>query len=192
MSWSRKVNEKVKQTVPTFERAPPNSVSFSSPVEAIYSSPYCIVFRNCGGARNNRCCAVSVLSFHRSDLLGIVVLHSFVVLPLYCCHTSFSPEHEFSAFHLIISLENIWKPLPASSNRIHGIKTSFVQSFQELIWSEKIVERDKSMGVDVRVTQGQHHPVVHTLLSQVYCVWQVVKTPTIISNNPVESQRVHI
>jgi len=24
-----------------------------------------------------------------------------------------------------------------------------------------------------------------TLLSQVYCVWQVVKTPTIISNNPV-------
>ena len=25
----------------------------------------------------------------------------------------------------------------------------------------------------------------HILLSQVYCVWQVVKTPTIISNNPV-------
>ena len=23
------------------------------------------------------------------------------------------------------------------------------------------------------------------LLSQVYCVWQVVKTPTVISNNPV-------
>jgi hypothetical protein len=26
---------------------------------------------------------------------------------------------------------------------------------------------------------------IHILLSQVYCVWQVVKTPTIISNNPV-------
>ena len=26
---------------------------------------------------------------------------------------------------------------------------------------------------------------MHILLSQVYCVWQVVKTPTIISNNPV-------
>ena len=26
----------------------------------------------------------------------------------------------------------------------------------------------------------------HVLLSQVYCVWQVVKTPTIISNNPVQ------
>jgi len=26
---------------------------------------------------------------------------------------------------------------------------------------------------------------IHTLLSQVYCVWQVVKTPTTISNNPV-------
>ena len=25
----------------------------------------------------------------------------------------------------------------------------------------------------------------HILLSQVYCVWRVVKTPTIISNNPV-------
>ena len=25
-----------------------------------------------------------------------------------------------------------------------------------------------------------------------YCVWQVVKTLTVISNNPVESQRVHI
>jgi hypothetical protein len=25
----------------------------------------------------------------------------------------------------------------------------------------------------------------YTLLSQVYCVWQVVKTPTIVSNNPV-------
>ena len=25
----------------------------------------------------------------------------------------------------------------------------------------------------------------HTLLSQVYCVWQVVKTPTIILNNRV-------
>ena len=26
---------------------------------------------------------------------------------------------------------------------------------------------------------------IHIILSQVYCVWQVVKTPTIISNNPV-------
>ena len=26
---------------------------------------------------------------------------------------------------------------------------------------------------------------IHILLSQVYCVWQVVKTPTIISNKPV-------
>jgi len=26
---------------------------------------------------------------------------------------------------------------------------------------------------------------IHVLLSQVYCVWQVVKTPTIILNNPV-------
>ena len=26
---------------------------------------------------------------------------------------------------------------------------------------------------------------IHILLSQVYCVWQVVETPTIISNNPV-------
>ena len=26
---------------------------------------------------------------------------------------------------------------------------------------------------------------IHIVLSQVYCVWQVVKTPTIISNNPV-------
>ena len=26
---------------------------------------------------------------------------------------------------------------------------------------------------------------IHILLSQVYCVWQVVKTPTIISHNPV-------
>jgi len=26
---------------------------------------------------------------------------------------------------------------------------------------------------------------IHILLSQVYCVWQVVKTPTIILNNPV-------
>ena len=25
----------------------------------------------------------------------------------------------------------------------------------------------------------------HTLLSQVYCVWQVVKTPTIILNKPI-------
>ena len=29
------------------------------------------------------------------------------------------------------------------------------------------------------------HRCNYTLLSQVYCVWQVVKTPTIISNNPV-------
>ena len=27
----------------------------------------------------------------------------------------------------------------------------------------------------------------HILLSQVYCVWQVVKTPTVISNNPVHT-----
>jgi len=33
---------------------------------------------------------------------------------------------------------------------------------------------------------------IHILLSQVYCVWQVVKTPTIILNNPVESQSVQI
>ena len=26
---------------------------------------------------------------------------------------------------------------------------------------------------------------IHILLSQVYCVWQVVKTPTVIFNNPV-------
>ena len=26
---------------------------------------------------------------------------------------------------------------------------------------------------------------IHILVSQVYCVWQVVKTPTIILNNPV-------
>ena len=29
---------------------------------------------------------------------------------------------------------------------------------------------------------------IHILLSQVYCVWQVVKTPTIISNNHVYCQ----
>ena len=96
-------------------------------------------------------------------MLGIVIrgqnCHRFVVLPLYCCHTSFSPEHEFSALHPIISLENIWKPLPASSNRTHGIETTFVQSFQELIRSDKIVERDMSMGVNVCVTQAQHHPL---------------------------------
>ena len=28
---------------------------------------------------------------------------------------------------------------------------------------------------------------IHTLLSQLYCVWQVVKTPTIISYNPVNT-----
>ena len=27
--------------------------------------------------------------------------------------------------------------------------------------------------------------IIHILLSQVYCVWQVVKTPTVISNTPV-------
>jgi hypothetical protein len=27
---------------------------------------------------------------------------------------------------------------------------------------------------------------IHLLLSQVYCVWQGVKTPTTISNNPVK------
>ena len=32
----------------------------------------------------------------------------------------------------------------------------------------------------------------HILLSEVYCAWQVVKTQTVILNNPVESQRVHI
>jgi hypothetical protein len=29
------------------------------------------------------------------------------------------------------------------------------------------------------------HRCKYILLSQVYCVWQVVKTPTIILNNPV-------
>ena len=29
---------------------------------------------------------------------------------------------------------------------------------------------------------------IHILLSQVYCVWQVVKTPTVILNNPVHAQ----
>jgi hypothetical protein len=33
-----KVNEKVKQAVPPFEWAPPNRISFSSLVKAIYSS----------------------------------------------------------------------------------------------------------------------------------------------------------
>ena len=32
------------------------------------------------------------------------------------------------------------------------------------------------------------HRCNYILLSQVYCVWQVVKTPTIISNNPVLKQ----
>jgi len=31
------------------------------------------------------------------------------------------------------------------------------------------------------------HPCNYILLSQVYCVWQVVKTPTIILNNPVHA-----
>jgi len=112
---NRKVNEEVKQTVPPFEWAPPNCISFLSLVKAIYSSHYWIVLCNCGRARNNRWCTISVLLFHRSNLLGIVVCgqdcHRFVVLPLYCCHTFFSPEHEFSALHPIFSPENIWKPL---------------------------------------------------------------------------------
>jgi hypothetical protein len=33
------------------------------------------------------------------------------------------------------------------------------------------------------------HRCNYILLSQVYCVWQVVKTPTIISNNPVYSRQ---
>ena len=32
------------------------------------------------------------------------------------------------------------------------------------------------------------HQCNYTLLSQVYCVWQVVKTPTIILNNPVHCE----
>ena len=50
-------------------------------------------------------------------------------------------------------------PFLLSSIRTHGIKTPFFQSFQELIWSEKIVECNKSLRVDVSVTQGQHHPL---------------------------------
>jgi len=34
------------------------------------------------------------------------------------------------------------------------------------------------------------HRCNYILLSQVYCVWQVVKTPTIIFNNPVYAQRL--
>jgi hypothetical protein len=33
------------------------------------------------------------------------------------------------------------------------------------------------------------HRCNYILLSQVYCVWQVVKTPTVISNNPVFPRR---
>jgi len=33
------------------------------------------------------------------------------------------------------------------------------------------------------------HPCNYILLSQVYCVWQVVNTPTIISNNPVPTRQ---
>ena len=36
------------------------------------------------------------------------------------------------------------------------------------------------------------HKKIHILLSQVYCVWKVVKTPTIISNNPVYACARHI
>ena len=38
----------------------------------------------------------------------------------------------------------------------------------------------------LREEEETQNKKIHTLLSQVYCVWQVVKTPTIISNNPVE------
>ena len=34
------------------------------------------------------------------------------------------------------------------------------------------------------------HRCNYILLSQVYCVWQVVKTPTIILNNPVQNERL--
>ena len=34
------------------------------------------------------------------------------------------------------------------------------------------------------------HRCNYILLSQVYCVWQVVKTPTVISNNPVLFQQM--
>ena len=153
-----KVKEKVKQVVPPFEWAPSNCVSFSSLVETIYSSHYWILLCKCDRARNNQWCIISILSFYLSDLLVIAVrgqnCHRFVVLPLYCCHTSFSPEHELSSLQQIFSLENIWKPLPASSNRTHGIKTPFFQSFQELIRSEKILKYNKSMAVDVCVTQA--------------------------------------
>ena len=135
---NRKVNEKVKQKLPPFEWAPPNCISFSSLVQANYSSHYCIVLCNCGRARNNRWCTVSVLSFHGSDMLGIAVrgqdCHNFFVLPLYCCHTSFSPGHEFSTLHPIISFENIWKPFPASSNRTHGRPLSFKVSRADMKW----------------------------------------------------------
>ena len=36
------------------------------------------------------------------------------------------------------------------------------------------------------------HRCNYILLSQVYCVWQIVKTPTIILNNRVQSTKLHL
>jgi len=51
--------------------------------------------------------------------------------------------------------------------------------------SVAVLIRTFSYGIFGGKRRNINHKKIYILLSQVYCVWQVVKTPTIISNNPV-------
>jgi len=78
--------------------------------------------------------------------------------------------------------EHPLKQSPLTSYKQFGTNTlivlMFVESQRVHIWSTCKVCNKNLEWCSIKQK-------IHILLSQVYCVWQIVKTPTIISNNPV-------
>jgi hypothetical protein len=95
------------------------------------------------------------------------------------------PETSWAVFKLEINLRDWWIWLvdlfkfykQFGTNSI--IVLMFVESQRVQIYREPVRYVTKTWSVVLL------NKKIHILVSQVYCVWQVAKTPIIISNNPV-------
>ena len=132
-------------------------------------------------------------------------LFEMIVGVLTTCHTQYTWDRSICIFlfnrttlHVFVTyligalyVHPLWfyesepplKPSPLTCYRYFGknsiILLIFVKSQRVHIYSTFKVRNKNLEWCSIKLKK------THILISQVYCVWQVVKTPTIISNNPV-------
>ena len=138
---------------------------------------------------------------------GILIVYTellkMIVGVLTTCHTQYTWDKSMSIFLFnrttlqvfvtyltgALYVHSLWFYKHQHGNRVRSTQNSFSLSFAAILVNCAPSGEMHNYCTPHIIQENSENFLIHRcnyiLLSQVYCVWQVVKTPTIILNNPV-------